>query len=120
MTEIEAIKALAGTAGGPGSNLAMIAAALTLGIVVIAVALPRILNSIKRDQLDGNVLTRLQTLEEKSIKQDEKIHRQAVRITKLCMLLLKFHGLAVRNNVEVPQEMLDEMVELIKDIKDGE
>ena len=43
-----------------------------------------------------------------------------MRITKLCMLLLKFHGLAVRNNVEVPQEMLDEMVELIKEIKDGE
>lgn len=117
MSEIEIIKAMT---GAPGSNLAGAAAAITMALVMIAVALPKILNSIRSDRLDGNVLVRLQTLEEKAIKQDEKIHRQAVRITKLCMLLLKFHGLAVRNNVEVPQEMLDEMVELIKEIKDGE
>ena len=120
MTELETIKALTGSAGGPGSNLAMIAAALTLAIVVIAVTLPRILNSIKRDQLDGNVLTRLQALEAKSAKQDEKIHRHAVRITKLSMLLLQFHGLLATNNVPIPQWMVDEMVELTKEIKDDE
>lgn len=120
MTELEAIKALAGTAGGPGSNLAMIAAALTLGTVVIAVTLPRILNSIKRDQLDGNVLTRLQNLETKAVAQDAKIHRYAVRVTKLAVLVFKLHGLLVSNKVDIPQDLVDEIVDLTKEMKEDD
>lgn len=120
MTEIEAIKVLANSAGAKGTDIAMIAAAITLGIVVIAVTLPRILNSIKRDQLDGNVLTRLQNLETKAVSQDAKIHRYAVRVTKLAVLVFKLHGLLVSNKVDIPQDLVDEIVELTKEMKDDE
>ena len=46
MSEIEVIKALT---GAPGSNLAGAAAAITMALVMIAVALPKILNSIRSD-----------------------------------------------------------------------
>lgn len=120
MTELEAIKVLADSAGSKGTDLAMVAAAITMAVVIIAVTLPKILNSIRSDKIDGNVLARLQKLEDKSAKQDEKIHRHAVRITKLSMLLLQFHGLLVSNSVPIPQWMVDEMVELTKEIKDDE
>lgn len=117
---MEGLEVLTKAASGAGSSIAVIAASITLAVITIAMSLPKIFNSIKSDRIDGNVLTRLQKLEEKTAKQDEKIHRHAVRITKLSMLLLKFHGLLVRNNVTIPQEMIDEMVELTKEIKDDE
>ena len=88
MSELGIFKMLS---GNPGSSLAGIAASITMALVGLAVTLPKILNSIRADRLDGNVLVRLQALEGKA-KQDEKIHRHAIRITKLCMLLLKFHA----------------------------
>ena len=117
MGELELFKLLA---SNPGTSLAGIAGSITLALVVLAVTLPKILNSIRVDRLDGNVLVRLQALEEAKAKQDEKIHRHAVRITKLCMLLLKFHGLLVRNNIEIPKDMIDEMVELTREMRDDE
>lgn len=117
MSELEIFKMLS---GNPGSSLAGIAASITMALVGLAVTLPKILNSIRADRLDGNVLVRLQALEEGKAKQDEKIHRHAIRITKLCMLLLKFHGLLVRNNIEIPKDMIDEMVELTREMRDDE
>lgn len=105
---------------GASGNLLTVGGSIAAALVTLALTLPKILNAIKADRLDGNVLVRLQKLEEKTAKQDEKIHRHAVRITKLSMLLLKFHGLLVRNNVPIPQGMIDEMVELTKEIKDDE
>ena len=120
MNELEAINVLAASAGGKGTSLAVVAASITIAIVLIAVTLPKILNSIRADKMSGNVLSRLQKLEDKAAAQDEKIHRHAVRITKLSMLLLQFHGLLVTNNVPIHQWMVDEMVELTREIKDDE
>lgn len=114
----DAVTVLGDTAGSLGSNLAIIVAAVALALITLAMTLPKVFNSMKTDGLNSNVLTRLQAIEEKSAKQDEKIHRHAVRITKLSMLLLKFHGLLVRNNVPIPQDMIDEMVELTKNIEE--
>lgn len=120
MTELQALQALSKAAGGTGSNLAIIAAAFTLACVVIALTLPKILNSIKSDRLDGNVLARLQALETKAIAQDAKIHRYAVRTTKLSVLVLKMHGLLMENKVDLSQDIVDDIVELTKEMKEDE
>lgn len=114
----EAIPILSNIAGQAASNLAVVSSAITLAIILLAATLPRILNSIKSDRLEGNVLKRLQDLETKSVSQDAKIHRYAVRVTKLTVLVLRLQALLINNKVDLPQDIIDEIVELIKETEE--
>lgn len=116
----DAVTVLTETAGRSGSSLAIVAASITLAIVIIAVSLPKILNSIKSDRIDGNVLTRLQNLETKAIAQDAKIHRYAVRTTRLTVLVLRLHALLINHKIDLTQDIIDEIVELTKEAKEDE
>lgn len=106
------------TAGSTGSTIAIVAASITLAVVTIAVTLPKILNSIKSDRIDGNVLTRLQNLETKAVMQDAKIHRYAVRVTKLTVLVMRLNALIKDNDVNMPQDIVDDIVELTRETEE--
>lgn len=93
------------------------AAAIAGALIGLAVYLPKISNSIKQDSLNGNVLDRLKALEDKSVVQDKKIHKQAVRITKLVMLVIKLEGLIARSGTRLPQDVIDEIAELTQDLE---
>jgi hypothetical protein len=114
----DAIPILSNLAGQTASSLAIVASAITLAIILLAATLPRVLNSIRSDRLEGNVLKRLQDLETKSVAQDAKIHRYAVRVTKLTVLVLRLQALLVNNKIDLPQDIIDEIVELIKETED--
>lgn len=116
MTEV--IPILTNVAGSVATDLAVVASAITLAIILLAATLPRVLNSIRSDRLEGNVLKRLQDLEAKSVAQDAKIHRYAVRVTKLTVLVLRLQALLVNNKIDLPQDIIDEIVELIKETED--
>lgn len=103
-------------------SLATIAAALTVFLAALAAWLPKIMNGIKGDNLNGNVLDRLKAMEEhaamqdrKSVIQDVKIHRFAVKVTKLVVVVIRLEGLLVANKVEIPQDLIDEIVKLKED-----
>ena len=116
----ESVSILAGVAGSQGASLAVVASSITLAFIIVALTLPKILNSVKSDRLDGNVLKRVQDLETKAVSQDAKIHRYAVRVTKLTVLVLKLHALLIENKVQLTQEVIDEILYLTKESESDE
>lgn len=96
------------------------ASAIAAALVGFAVYLPKINNGMKQDGIHGNVLDRLAALEKKSAQQDNKIHKQAVRITKLVMLVLKLEGIIALNGAKLTQEVIDDIQELTKELELGE
>lgn len=105
-----------------GGGVASIAVPLTAILVGLAAWLPKILNGMKLDGLNGNVLERLKAMEEhaavqdrKSVIQDVKIHRGAVKVTKLVVIVIRLQGLLVTNNISIPQDLVDDIIEVQKD-----
>lgn len=91
------------------------ASAIAAALIGLAVYLPKISNGIKQDGITGNVLDRLSALEQKADVQDKKIHKQAVKITKLVMLVIKLEGLIVRSGVQIDRELASEILDLTTD-----
>jgi hypothetical protein len=95
-------------------------AALVAGVLTLAASVPKILNMVKGDLNNGNVLDRLSSLEKKADIQDKKIHKQAVRITKLVMLVIKLEALIVRSGVQIDKGLADEILARTADEELGE
>lgn len=93
------------------------ASAIAAALIGLAVYLPKISNGMKQDGINGNVLDRLAALEKKTDVQDKKIHKQAVRITKLVMLVIKLEALIARSGTKLPQDVIDEITELTQDLE---
>ena len=91
------------------------AAVIALALVSLAALIPKLLNSIKSDQLTTNVLDRIKGLEEKADAQDVKIHKFAVKVTKLVVVVIKLEALLKENNIPIPPDLMHEMSELRKD-----
>ena len=105
-----------------GGGVAAIGVPLTAILVGLAAWLPKILNGMKLDGLNGNVLERLKAMEEhaavqdrKSVIQDVKIHKSAVKVTKLVVIVIRLQGLLVTNNISIPQDLVDDIIEVQKD-----
>lgn len=96
------------------------ASAIAAALIGLAVYLPKINNGIKQDNLNGNVLDRLKALEAKAELQDKKIHKQAVKVTKLVVLVLKLEGLIARSGVQIDKELAAEILDLTADEDLGE
>lgn len=90
-------------------------AAIATGLIALAALLPKLLNAYKGDQLTGNVLDRIRDLELKSDGQDRKIHRAAVRVTKLVVVVIRLEALLVDNHISIPQDLVSEIQSLRKD-----
>jgi hypothetical protein len=96
-----------------------VAGSIIAALLTIAAILPRLLNAIKGEGLTGSVLDRLKTMEEhakvmdrRAIVQDDKIHRYAVKVTKLVVLMIRLEALLIANQVLIPQDIIDEMFSL--------
>ena len=87
-------------------------------------AFPKLRNSLSGDSLDGKVLDRLAAMEShaaiqdrKMVVQDDKIHRYAVRVTKLTVIIIRLDGL-IGDQIEIPKDLLDEIAALKAEVGD--
>lgn len=99
------------TGGGPLG----VATAIALALIGLAAGLPKLLNAYKSDQLSGNVLDRIRDLELKSDVQDRKIHKAAVRVTKLVVVVIRLEALLIDNHISIPSDLVSEIQALRKD-----
>ena len=88
-------------------------------------AFPKLKNSFTGDRLDGDVLNRLKVMEEHAAVQDrqmlvqnDKIHRYAVRVTKLTVIIIRLDGL-IGDKVSLPRDLLDEIAALKAESEGG-
>ena len=96
-----------------------VAGSIIAALLTIAAILPRILNAVKGEGLTGSVLDRLKSMEEhakvmdrRAIVQDDKIHRYAVKVTKLVVLMIRLEALLIASKTKIPQDIIDEMFSL--------
>jgi len=99
------------------------------GILAAALAfmfwLPRLMNQRKGDQIEGNVLKRLDEAEQKIIELSDSIHEHAIDLTLAQMVILKLYHSAKDAGHAIPtdvQDYVDEMMERRarkKDAKDS-
>lgn len=94
------------------SGTATTASALVIAMIAIATYLPKLLNSIKSDKIDGSVLERIAKHEERMNDMDRTIHRQAIKLTRLTVVLLHVKMLLNQHKVPVPEHLQKEMDEL--------
>jgi len=80
--------------------------------------IPKLINNFKSDVNTGSLIERVSALEERSQKQDNKIHNQQIRITRLVALYIKLE--AHLDGKNIPQEIMDELAELISDPDDAD
>lgn len=100
---------------------AIVTALLTLSIVG-----PKLLNMFKGDSLNGSVLDRLKAMEDharvqdrRAIVQDDKIHRFAIKVTRLMVVVIRLEGLLIEKQTTLPQDLIDEIIALKnEDIED--
>ncbi len=102
-----------------GKSVALTGGALAAAVIALAYILPKLLNGFKGDQLNGNVLERLKAMEDhaavqdrKMILQDDKIHRYAIKVTKLIIISIRLEGLLVANEIEIPPDLITEIDKL--------
>lgn len=86
--------------------------ALAIAAIAVAAHLPKILNSIKSDKIDGSVLDRIAKHEERMNEMDRTIHRQAIKLTRLTLVLMHVKVLLNSHSVPVPEHLQQEMDEL--------
>lgn len=102
-----------------GKSVALTGGALAAAVIALAYVLPKLLNGFKGDQLNGNVLERLKAMEDhaavqdrKMIVQDDKIHRYAIKVTKLIIISMRLEGLLMANNITIPPDLIAEIARL--------
>lgn len=98
-----------------GNSAIGIASAIATALFAMAFGLPKLVNGFKSDKLDGSILDRVTKLEAKAEIQDLKIHRQAVRITKLVVLVIRLEGILMASGTQIPDSVREEIMELTKD-----
>ena len=113
------------------NDLLTIGTALAAAIITIATIIPRILANLKRDSLDSkvadtqmNIVDGLQTsyekqidtLDERMAKMEERIdamdltiHTQAIKITRLIVVVIHMRALLVANAVPIPSNIQEEI-----------
>lgn len=95
-------------------------AALVTAVLTLSVTALKLLNSVKGDINNGNMLDRVSALEKKAVVQDAQIHHQAVRGTKLAVLVIRLEGILTASGIEIPETVRAEIQELTSDKDLGE
>lgn len=86
------------------------------GIIVSALVgaawlLPKMINNYKSDINTGTLIERVTALEKRSKNQDNKIHNQQVRITRLVSAYIKLEAHLEGKNI--PEDLMKELEDLI-------
>jgi hypothetical protein len=99
------------TGGGPLGVTSVIAIAL----IALAALIPKLLNSFKGDMIQGNILDRLKSLEQGAASQEIKVHKFAVKVTKLVVVVIRLEALLKDNNIPIPADLMEEVQMLRKE-----
>ena len=89
-------------------------------LFAVATGLPKLLNYIKGEGLNGSVLDRLKAMEDHAAEQDKKIHRFAVRTTKLCVALIRLESLLIENKIPIPDDLRSYLADIKRDAEGDE
>jgi hypothetical protein len=89
-------------------EIGVVAAGVATALVALGASIPKLLNGFKTDRIDGNLLARLDAM-------DAKIHTQAVRITRLTVLIIRLEALLIAHKIEIPKDLRDELDEISKE-----
>src|ERR1035437_8451879 len=109
--------------------------AVIAGVITIAAFIPKLLKSIKRDNLDTKVASTQQTLvdemyatyekqrgedgerlnkmEARMESMDNLIHFQSIKITRLIIVVIHLKALLISNIIPIPDQLQDEIDFLI-------
>lgn len=108
---------------GFGSVMGVTAAAL----LALVTFFPKLRNGLKGDKLDGDVMTRLASMEVHARAQDRemalqdlRIHKYAVKFTRLVVVVIRLQGLLAANAVQVPPDLVKEIARLLEEPDDDE
>ena len=103
---------------GFGSVMGVMAASL----LALVTFFPKLRNGLRGDKLDGDVLTRLSTMEaharaqdREMAEQDLRIHRNAVKFTRLVVVVIRLQGLLAAKAIEIPPDLVREIAKLLED-----
>ena len=91
--------------------------AIAAAIIGISAYLPKLLNGIKSDKIEGNVLDRIKRHEERMDEMDETIHKQQVHNTRFEVLVIHLVGLLAANGITIPDSLQREIDDLTGDSK---
>lgn len=117
-------------------DLVTLGSGLALAIIAIGTQIPRIMAGLKRDKLDNTVATtqmhmvdgiqqsyekqiislneRLVKMEARMAEMDTLIHGQAVKTTRLVVVVIQLRGLLRIDNIVVPAYIDEEIASLTK------
>ena len=112
-------------------DLVAIGSGLALAIIAIGTQLPRMMAGLKRDKLDNvfaetqmslvdgiqqsyekqnaSLNERLVKMETRMGEMDELIHNQAVKTTRLVVVVIHLRGLLTDNQIVVPAHIIEEI-----------
>lgn len=85
---------------------------ILLALIAVAKYLPGLITDLKASRIDGDLVTRITTLEEKSAAQDVKIHEYAVKITRLTVIMIRLEALLLANGVKIPDDLVADIEEM--------
>ena len=113
------------------NDLLSIGTALAAAVITIAAIIPRILANLKRDKLDGMVAgtqmnivdgiqnsyeKQIETMDERMTKMEDRIdamdltiHNQAIKITRLIVVVIHMRGLLQSASVPIPANIQEEI-----------
>lgn len=103
-----------------GDSFVAVGAAIALAVFGAFTAMPKILNTIKSDKIDGNVLDRIKRHEERMNEMDKTIHMQQIKLTRLQVLVIRLEGLIAHAGVHIHDELRSEIAALVRDETEGE
>lgn len=101
------------------TDIQTVLAAIVTVALAIAAYLPKLLNTIKGDKIDGTILDRVERHEKRMDTMDALIHKQQIKLTRLQVLVIQLLGMLKTNHVDVPVDVQEEADELILDDKEG-
>ena len=81
---------------------------MTMLLVLLAMQAPKLLNGVKGDKIDGNLLDRLNDM-------DKKIHSTSIKVTRLVVLLIRLEALLIVSGGAIPKDLQDEIAELTRE-----
>jgi uncharacterized coiled-coil protein SlyX len=74
-------------------------------LILVSLQIPKIINGLRGDRADGNILTRLATAEAKIMELSDTIHAHAIDITLAQMHLLKLYHQMLEEGSDIPQDV---------------
>lgn len=95
---------------------------IAAAMIGFALYLPKLVNAMRADKIEGNVLARLSEAEQKIIHLSNVIHAHAIDLTLAQTLLLKVYHSMKESGSEIPDDLqiyIDEMMDERKKAKEA-